>query len=429
MAAPMTGATPTGGASGATDGKTRSVLLLVFAVFFILGGVTNIIDVILPKLKGLYDLNHTQANLINFAFFTAYALFSIPSGIIMSKLGYIRGFVLGFGMIAVASLMFIPAANSGIYASFLGAMFLIGAGITLLQVGMNPVTMALGPNETAHSRLMFGQMFNSIGVVIMVAGGAQLLLGKGSGVDPKTLSGDALTAFRIAEAQEISQAYVGLAIAMTLIAALFWFWRSALDGQKAEEVKTEGTLALFLSNRRLQFGALCIFTYVGAEVAIGSNLISYLGDSGKMGLSQADAKWYVPLYWSSAFIGRFIGAFLLRVVAPAKVLLTFATVALLLVLVSSVSSGAISGWTLVLVGLFNSVMFPTIFSLTTQGMTDEAPQASGIMCTAIVGGAIVPVLFGAAADLTGLSLALIVPAICYAIIASFGLWNAKQAAA
>ncbi len=423
MAPTQGSATPTG---QATEGKARFVLLLVFAVFFILGGVTNIIDVILPKLKGLYDLNHMQANLINFAFFTAYALFSIPSGIIMSKLGYIRGFVLGFSMIALASLMFIPAANSGIYASFLGAMFLIGAGITLLQVGMNPVTMALGPSKTAHSRLMFGQMFNSIGVVIMVAGGAQLLLGKGSGVDPATLSGEALTAYRISEAQEISQAYVGLAIVMTLIAVLFWFWRSALDGQKAQEIKTEGTLALFLSNRRLQFGALCIFTYVGAEVAIGSNLISYLGDPGKMGLTQDQAKWYVPLYWSSAFIGRFVGAFLLRVVAPAKVLLTFASIALALVLTSAFTSGAISGWTLVLVGLFNSVMFPTIFSLTTQGMTDEAPQASGIMCTAIVGGAIVPVLFGAVADAGGLALALAVPAVCYAIIASYGVWNSRN---
>jgi MFS transporter, FHS family, L-fucose permease len=422
--APAFGSKPSG--DGTSNGKTRSVLILVFAVFFILGGVTNIIDVVLPKLKGLYQLNHTQANLINFAFFTAYALFSIPSGIIMSKLGYIRGFVLGFGMIAVASLMFIPAANSGIYASFLGAMFLIGAGITLLQVGMNPVTMALGPKETAHSRLMFGQMFNSIGVVIMVAGGAQLLLGKSSTVDMTSLSGEALTAHRIAEAQVISHAYIGLAIVMSLIALLFWFWRSALDGQRVEEVKTEGTLALFLSNKRLQFGALCIFTYVGAEVAIGSNMISYLGDSRTMGLTAAEAKFYVPLYWSSAFIGRFVGAFLLRVVAPAKVLMTFALIALLLVVTSSLTSGTIAGWSLVLVGLFNSVMFPTIFSLTTQGMTDEAPQASGIMCTAIVGGAIVPVLFGAVADSEGLALALAVPAICYAIIASYGVWNLRR---
>jgi MFS transporter, FHS family, L-fucose permease len=423
--APVGSAQVTGG--GASDGKTKGVLLLVFAVFFILGGVTNIIDVVLPKLKGLYQLNHMQANFINFAFFTAYALFSIPSGIIMSKLGYIRGFVLGFGMIALASLMFIPAANSGIYASFLGAMFLIGAGITLLQVGMNPVTMALGPKESAHSRLMFGQMFNSIGVVIMVAGGAQLLLGKGSTVDPATLSGEALTAHRIAEAQVISHAYIGLAIAMSLIALLFWFWRSALDGQKAEEVKTEGTLALFLNNRRLQLGALCIFMYVGAEVAIGSNLISYLGDERTMGLTPAEAKFYVPLYWSSAFIGRFAGAFLLRIFAPSKVLLTFASIALLLVLTSALTSGAVSGWTIVLVGLFNSVMFPTIFSLTTQGMTDEAPQASGIMCTAIVGGAFIPVAFGAVADQAGLALALAVPGICYAIIASYGWWTAKQA--
>jgi MFS transporter, FHS family, L-fucose permease len=427
MALAPNGNTFTKNENAQNNSNVRAVLLLVFAVFFILGGVTNIIDVVMPKLKSLYSLNYTQANLINFAFFTAYALFSIPSGIIMSKLGYIRGFVLGFVMIAVASLLFIPAANSGIYASFLGAMFLIGAGITLLQVGMNPVTMALGPKESAHSRLMFGQMFNSIGVVIMVAGGAQFLIGKGTDVDPTKLSGEALNAYRIAESQVISQFYSGLAIVMTLIAVLFWFWRSALDGQKAEKVKTEGTFSLFLNNRRLQFGALCIFTYVGAEVAIGSNLISYLGDDRTMGLSQADAKWYVPLYWCSAFAGRFFGAFLLRIIDPAKVLLSFAFIAFSLVLVSALSSGWFAGWSLVLVGLFNSVMFPTIFSLTTQGMTDEAPQASGILCTAIVGGAFVPVLFGAIADASGLAVALFLPALCYAIIAGFG-WYARRPA-
>lgn len=427
MVAPVTGAAAPSGATG--GGNVRAVLLLVFAVFFILGGVTNIIDVVLPKLKGLFDLTHFQANWINGAFFAAYGLFAIPSGIIMSRLGYIRGFVLGFGMIALASLLFIPAANSGVYISFLGCMFLIGAGITLLQVGMNPVTMALGAPEGAHQRLMFGQMFNSVGVVVMVFGGATLLLGEQKPVDLTVMTAAELAQHRIADAQEIAHFYIALALAMTLIAALFWFWRSALDGQKAEQVETAGTLQLLMTNRRLQFGALCIFTYVGAEVAIGSNLISYLADERTMGLTASEAKYYVTAYWSAALIGRLLGVFVLGFVKPSRLLLAVASAAVLLVALSALTSGPTAGLALVAIGLFNSVMFPTIFSLTTQGMTDEAPKASGIMCTAIIGGAFIPMLFGKIADLSGLQIALIVPLLCYAIIASFGLWTGRRAAA
>jgi MFS transporter, FHS family, L-fucose permease len=416
-----------GSATAATGGNVRAVLLLVFAVFFILGGVTNIIDVVLPKLKGLFELSHFQANWINGAFFAAYGLFAIPSGIIMSRLGYIRGFVLGFGMIALASLLFIPAANSGVYISFLGCMFLIGAGITLLQVGMNPVTMALGAPEGAHRRLMFGQMFNSVGVVVMVFGGATLLLGAQQPVDMSAMTAAELAQHRINDAQEIAHFYIALAVAMTLIGALFWFWRSALDGQQAEKVETAGTLQLLLNNRRLQFGALCIFTYVGAEVAIGSNLISYLGDPRTMGLSASDAKYYVTAYWSAALVGRLLGVFVLGFVKPSRLLLTVASIAVVLVTVSALTSGSVAGLALVAVGLFNSVMFPTIFSLTTQGMTDEAPKASGIMCTAIIGGAFIPMLFGKIADLSGLQIALIVPILCYAIIAAFGLYTRRTA--
>jgi MFS transporter, FHS family, L-fucose permease len=270
--------------SSVTDStvKTRSALLLVFAVFFILGGVTNINDVLIPKLKGLFQLTHFQANLVQFAFFTSYAIFSIPAGLLMARLGYTRGFVVGFLIIAAASLLFLPAAYSGTYSAFLLALFLIGGGITLLQVAMNPVTMALGPPATASSRLTFAQLFNSIGVFLMVYGGAEIMLGKTSAVDPKSLSGAQLNAFRVAETTVVGHAYIGLAIVMTAIALLFWCLRGALDGQQASATKVSGPLSLFVDNIRVRFGALCIFTYVGAEVAIGSNLISYLQDEGVM---------------------------------------------------------------------------------------------------------------------------------------------------
>jgi FHS family L-fucose permease-like MFS transporter len=409
------------------EGKARSVLFLTFAVFFILGGVTNINDVLIPKLKNLYQLSHFEANLVQFAFFMSYALFSIPAGMLVARIGYVRGFVAGFLVVAAGALLFLPAANSGIYASFLAALFVIGGGITLLQVGMNPVTIALGPKETSHSRLTFAQLFNSIGVFLMVYGGAELMLGKESGVDPSTLSGAALQAHRVAESAVIGHAYMWLAAAMAAIAGLFWFWRSALDKAEAVDVKVGGTLALFLNNARVRFGALCIFTYVGAEVAIGSNLIAYLTDDGVMGITAVEAGRMLALYWGGAMVGRFFGGFVLRMFKPGLVLTAFAVTAIALILLSGMSSGAIAGWSLVLVGFFNSLMFPTIFSLGTEGLTDDAPRASGIMCTAIVGGALVPPLFGLVADGAGLKLALVVPIICYAIIATFGLWAAKRA--
>ncbi len=416
------------GSDGAKiDGNAKSVLFLTFAVFFILGGVTNINDVLIPKLKNLFQLSHFEANLVQFAFFMSYALFSIPAGILVARIGYVRGFVAGFLIVALGALLFLPAANSGIYVSFLAALFVIGGGITLLQVGMNPVTIALGPKETSHSRLTFAQLFNSIGVFLMVYGGAELMLGKESGVDLTTLSGESLQAQRVAESAIIGQAYMWLAAAMAAIAGLFWFWRSALDKAEAADVKVGGTLALFLNNARVRFGAVCIFTYVGAEVAIGSNLIAYLTDDGVMGITAVEAGRMLALYWGGAMVGRFFGGFVLRMFKPGLVLATFAGVAIALILFSGLSSGAIAGWSIVLVGFFNSLMFPTIFSLGTEGLTDDAPRASGIMCTAIVGGALVPPLFGLVADGAGLKLALAVPMICYAIIASFGLWAEKRA--
>jgi MFS transporter, FHS family, L-fucose permease len=425
MAMPMMGEQQTG-AGSAANSQTRIVLLLVFAVFFILGGVTNINDVLIPKFKSLFQLSHFQANLVQFAFFTSYAIFSLPAGKLLSRIGYVRGFVAGFVIIALASLLFLPAAYSGQYIWFLVALFVLGGGITLLQVAMNPVTLSLGKPETAHSRLTFAQLFNSIGVFVMIYGGANLLLGERSKVDPTSLSPAALEAYRVAESTVIGHAYIGLAIAMLAIAAIFWFFRAALDGQEAETVKGGGAMALLLGRPRLAFGALCIFCYVGAEVAIGSNLVAYLGDARTMALAPVAAGELLALYWGGALVGRLFGSALLRMFKPGLLLATFAGIAIALNAISGLSTGAIAGWSLILVGLFNSIMFPAIFSLATEGMHAEAPQASGILCTAIVGGALVPPLFGLVADMGGLALALIVPVICYAVIASFGLYAARK---
>ena len=424
MVAPAVSAS-SGSMAGVSPTRVRQLQFLVVAVFFLFGGITNINDLLIPKLKGLYELSHMQANLVQFAFFMSYALFSIPAGLIMRKLGYVRGIVLGFAIMALSCLLFLPAAYSGLYISFLAALFMIGGGITLLQVAVNPLILALGPAETASSRLTFAQLFNSIGVFIMVYGGAEVLLGEASAVDPKTLSGDALQAFRVAETTVIGHAYVGLAIVLSLIAGFFWLWRAALDGQSVEEVKLEGTFAL-LKRPRLAFGVLCIFVYVGAEVAIASNMVAYLGESRTMALVPLEAGKLLALYWLGALIGRLVGAFVLRLAAPGRILMVFAGAAIALIAVSALASGGVAGWSLIAVGLANSIMFPTIFSLATAGLDREAPQASGLLCTAIVGGAIVPVLYGYVADISSLTAALIVPAICYGVIAAFGLYAARN---
>ncbi|MBA4162572.1 MAG: glucose/galactose MFS transporter [Novosphingobium sp.] len=425
MAAPITGSSAASG--GSSGGKTGIVLALAFAVFFLLGGVTNINDLLVGKFKPMFHLSHTEANFVQLFFFFAYAAFSIPAGIILSKLGYIRTFVLGFVMIAAAAFLFIPASAAASYGGFLAALFCIGAGITVLQVAMNPVITTLGPVETSHSRLTFAQAFNSIGVFLMVYGGAAFLLGDSKPIDPETSTEAQIQAYRVAEGASIGTAYMWLGVLMLAIAALFWTFRSALDHAKAEDVKLEGTLGLLQHNRRVQWGALCIFTYVGAEVAIGSNLMAYLGDQSVMGLGLEAAGKLVAMYWLGALVGRLLGGFVLRLAKPGRVLTAFAAGAIGLILVSAISTGAVSGWALILVGFFNSLMFPTIFSLGTEGLGEQTPQGSGILCTAIVGGAIVPVLFGMVADASGnLRMALIVPVICYAIIASFGLWAVKN---
>lgn len=413
----------------ATGKNVTLVLCLVFAVFFILAGVTNINDALVVKFKGMFQLSNAEASLVQFAFFISYALFSIPAGLLLKRIGFMRGFMLAFLIIAAAALLFIPAASSGLYSNFLGALFLIGGGITLLQVSMNPLVTTLGPPETSHSRLTFAQMFNSLGAFLIVTFGAQYILGEKTEIDIQSATQAELTAFLVSEAAVITNLYIALAIAMVLIAALFFIFRKALDSTTVEEVKTEGIVALFLGDKRLQFGALCIFLYVGAEVAIGTFLIGYLGEERVMGLEEKDAAWFLSFYWGGALIGRFVGAFLLRIFNPSKVLLAFASIAISLIAISAFGGGAVSGYTLAMVGLFNSIMFPTIFSLATEGMkADKASQASGILATAIVGGAIVPFLFGRFSDETSLTTALLIPVFCYMIIGYYGVYtNHKRA--
>lgn len=406
--------------------NAASLRLFVFALFFIFGGITSLNDVIIPKLKDLFTLSHAQSMLVQSAFFAAYFIISIPAAAIVRRVGYMRTAVVGLLTMTAGCLLFIPAASSGIFATFLLALFVLASGVTIVQVVANPLISMLGAPATAHSRLTFAQAFNSLGTTVFPYVGAIVILGSLATVDHSALSGAALAAYRSAESQVVVYTYLGLAVALAVVALLVW-----LNRTKLVETPAPGTnmLAAFslLKRPRFAFGALCIFLYVGGEVAIGSLIVNYLEQADVLGMGAEDAGKHVALYWGGAMVGRFIGAYLLRVFSPGKVLASAAAVTIVLLLISANTTGALSGWSLLAIGLFNSIMFPTIFSLASEGLGSRAAEGSGVICMAIVGGAIVPYITGMAADAAGLKMALAVPAVCYALILAFG-WYARRPA-
>ncbi len=399
----------------------------VFALFFIFGGITSLNDVVIPKLKELFTLNYTQAMLVQFCFFAAYFVMGLPMARLVKKVGYMRGAVIGLVTMMAGCLMFIPASQTATYAIFLFAYFVLASGVVMVQVVANPLISLLGPARTAHSRLTFGQAFNSLGTTVFPAVGAGLILGKLAEVSADELSGDALRAYRTAESAMIVNTYLGLAVAIGVVALVVWLFRNKLQGERHEESSIVGGLSL-LKRPRFGYGALSIFLYVGAEVAIGSILINYLAEARVFGQPEPVIGWMITLYWGGAMVGRFIGSALLRMFSPGKILATNATIAILLIAISALSTGAVAGYSLLAVGLMNSIMFPTIFALACEKLGSRAADGSGIINVAIVGGAVVPVVFGAVADLSGsLAFALILPAICYAIIAGFGIFARRPA--
>jgi FHS family L-fucose permease-like MFS transporter len=409
-----------GGRGEVTDAP--DLRLVVFALFFIFGGITSLNDVLIPKLKGLFTLTNGDVMLVQSAFFAAYFIVSLPAAAVVRRFGYMRAAVFGLSMMTAGCLLFIPASSFGVFGVFLAALFVLAAGVTVVQVVANPLISMLGPPRTAHSRLTFAQAFNSLGTTVFPYVGSILILRSLSSVDPSTLDAAARAALRSQETPVIAHTYLGIAAALVLLAAVVWLRRNRLKEVSDEDHSVLGHPFALLRRPRFRFGALCIFLYVGAEVAIGSSIVLYLMQKSVLGLGAEQAGKHVPIYWGGAMLGRFVGAYLLRVFSPGKILACDAAVVIALLLVSANTGGPVSGWALLAVGVFNSIMFPTIFSLASEGLGPRAAEGSGIICMAIVGGAIVPWITGRAADWHGWQFALMVPALCYAGIMSFGVY-------
>jgi FHS family L-fucose permease-like MFS transporter len=400
-------------------------MAMVTTLFFMWGFLTALNDILVPHLKSIFDLNYTRVMLINSAFFGSYFVFAIPSGLVIEKIGYKKTMVVGLLIMAVGALLFVPAANAPSFELFLAALIVLAAGVTALQVAANPYVTVLGPARTASSRLNLTQAFNSLGTTIAPYVGGMLILAAAplSSVELDKLSATARQAYRLQEASTVKIPYIGIALALTALAlaiAMFNLPKIETTREFRPMGETDAAARDLWKQRQLVLGALAIFLYVGAEVSIGSFLINYFTQPNIGNMTVKAAAGLVSLYWLSAMIGRFIGAAGLQKLSTRAVLGTVAVVACLLVVTSILSHGWLAMVTIILVGLFNSVMFPSIFTLGVEGLGPLTAKGSGLMVQAIVGGAIIPVAEGALADHIGIHHAFFLPALCYIYIAYYG---------
>jgi FHS family L-fucose permease-like MFS transporter len=420
----------------------KTAFALITILFFMWGFITVLVDALVPRLKAVFDLSYGQSITVQFAFFGAFFCFAVPSSLLLEKIGYKSGIVAGLTLMGIACLLFYPAAGIREFWIFITAFFTLATGITILQVAANPYVTLLGDEKTASSRLNLSQAFNSFGTLLAPIAGALFLLSDSvmSGDEIATLSTTAQKAYYASEALTVQEPFLIIAAILFALAAIFAFINLPQLIQKAPS----GGYTKLLRNSRFMLGVLAIFMYVGAEVSIGSYLVNYFEelnviDSVKNSdflsrlsstllfgkdINMLDAKAvlgaFVTLYWGGAMIGRFAGAYLMRFVSSGKLLIIFGTLAISMIGISVSTSGTTAMFSILAVGLFNSIMFPTIFSLALNGLYNLKAQGSGLLVMGIVGGAVIPKLTGVLADATSLKIALGVLVLCYAYIIHYG---------
>ena len=397
-------------------------MAMVSALFFAWGFLTCLNDILIPHLKNIFDLNYTEVMLVQFAFFSSYFLFSMPAGRIIEWIGYKRAMIAGLLTMAAGALSFVPAASIPSFPLFLAALIVLAAGMTILQTSANPYVAVVGPPRTASSRLNLAQAFNSLGTTLAPRFGSWLILGvvlaPASMEAIRAMSAGELHAYRIQQAASVKAPYIGLSVALVLLAVTVGLFKLPVIEYAEAHGHTPGSI---WRHRRLVLGAVAIFVYVGAEVAIGSLMTNYFNQKDIGGLSLKDAAGYLQYYWGGAMVGRFVGSALLQRLRTQKLLAFNAAVAAMLVTASMLTSGHFAMWSMILVGLFNSIMFPSIFTLAIEGLGPLTGKGSGLLVAAIVGGAVVPELQGVLADHVGIHRAFLLPVLCYAYIIFYAL--------
>ncbi len=430
-----------------------NAFVLVTSLFFTWGFLTVLVDSPISRFREIFTLSYFESGLVQFAFFGAYFLLSIPAGFILTRIGYQKGIILGLTTMAVGCFLFYPAASFRTFGIFMLGYFVLAGGMTILQVAANPYVAALGSEETSSSRLILSQAFNSLGTALAPSVGAIYFLSDKilSKEEIELLDLESREIYYLSEASAVQGPFIFFGCFLLAIALVFFFIK--LPSLMPE--KENGTYLDVINQKNLIYGVFGIFFYVGAEVTIGSYLVNYfldmnLVDSIKNNsimnsiatffkhdifvlLDNGDYKYsnkavfglFVTFYWSGAMVGRFIGSYLTKIFQAGRVLSFFALIAIFLIFLSAISNGLISMWSILAIGLFNSIMFPTIFTLSLNGLGNLKPKGSGLLCTGIVGGAIIPPLYGLLTDFMGFKFSLIVLSLCYLYIANFGRTNSN----
>ena len=395
---------------GERSGNYLLPMVLMVSLFFSIGFITALNDILVPHFKDLFKLSNTLALLVQFCFFGAYFVMSVPSGMVVGKIGYKNGIIAALGTMCAGLLLFVPASIVISYPLFLFALFVVGSGLALLQVAINPYVGALGRPETAAQRISVCGFLNSSATTIAPKLGATFIF----------IAAGATTAQL---ARSVRMPYLLLAGFTFLLAVVTWLVPLPDVIEKREAGETVEGSAWGFSH--LRFGALAIFSYVGAEVAIGSMLINYLGQPQMGGLSHTAAATYVTLYWGGAMLGRLVGSFALLTVKAERALATVAGAALVLVAITVGGGSHWTGLAIVGCGLFNSVMWPCIFPLSLKGLGKLTSQGSGILVMMVVGGAVIPEIQGFLADKIGYQHSFVVVLLCYAYVLFFALSGHK----
>jgi FHS family L-fucose permease-like MFS transporter len=413
-----------------TDIRAMSIATMLF---FMWGFLTCLNDILIPHLKAIFDLNYAQAMMVQFCFFSSYFIFALPAGKVVEWRGYKGTMVIGLIVMAAGAFLFLPASTAASFGLFLSALVILAAGITSLQVAANPYVANLGPPETSAARLNLAQAFNSFGTFVAPFFGGALILGTTQISQDKlnSYSAAALQVYRAQQASSVRLPYLGIGLTLVLLAISFAvlkmptmdFTRDIRPGELDSDAAGDSVW----KHPVLLAGALGIFVYVGAEVSIGSFLVNYFGLPDISAFPERTAAKYVSLYWGGAMVGRFIGSWLLTKVRTSTVLGTAAVVACGLVVTSILTHGHTAMWAILAVGLFNSVMFPSIFTVGLSGLGPLTSKGSSLMVAAIVGGALIPLAEGHLADAVGVQHAFVIPATCYIYIALFGYLGGRRA--